>query len=252
MNISNRTKRFFNQLYRFYFAIVGGCLIVAYSVYLWFPNHIYFIIQEDHLVENISAFSYLLAFFLGLWILKKYDSWRKITWLVAIVGLIGFLDELSFGTRIIEVTQMEILGENIDALHDFIIVGYIFFDNILGFYGLLFFVLATITSVIFLFNKQQKYHIKDFIGDPFTAPGLFFALFFFFVLSAQIADLKGFIAPLIILEELFEMFGGIALSLYSISLDKMLQEAKITKHFPTNTIIESNVVELEMHTISEN
>jgi len=232
------TEIYFNQLLKFFFAVVAGTLLISYSIYLWFPEYIYFIIDEDHLVENISAFSYLLAFFLGLWVLKNYNSWRKLTWLVAILGLIGFLDEISFGTRFIEFAEPELLGKNINALHDFIFISYIFFTDSLGFYGVLLLVLASVAGVIFIYIKQQKYQIKGFIGDPLKPPGLFLVLFFFFVSAAQIADLKGFITPLVIIEELFEMFGGIALCLYSVSLAEMLKIAERTEPVIESTLAE--------------
>lgn len=228
------------RLLKFFFAVVSVSLIISFSLYFWFPEYINFIIEEDHLVENISAFSYLLAFFLGLWVLKNYSSWRKLTWLVAIIGLIGFLDELSFGSRIIAFAEPELLGKNINALHDFFFIGYIFFTNLVGLYGVLFLVLGFSAGIIFLYFRQYRFRIKDFIGDPTTPPGLFLVLFAFFVIAAQIADLKGFIAPLVIIEELFEMYGGIALCLYSISLAEMLQIAESTETAVDSSVVEPN------------
>lgn len=229
----------FKKMLTSYYTILFGSLITAFSIYYWVPEYTYFIIEEDHLVENISAFSYLSAFFLGIWILTNYSSWRKLTWLVTIIGLIGFLDELSFGTRFFEFTEPELLDKNINAVHDIITIGYLFFENIIGFTGILILVLASLAGSILFYVKQQKYRIEEFIGDPTSPPGLFPVMFFLFVLLAQIADLKDFIAPLVIIEELFELFGGISLCFYSVSLAKKLEIDEVTEPAYSSIVVES-------------
>lgn len=229
----------FKKILTSYFIFVIGSLFVAFSILLWLPEYTYFIIEEDHLVENISAFSYLTAFFLGIWILTNYSSWRKLTWLVTIIGLIGFLDELSFGTRFFEFTEPELLNKNINAVHDFITIGYVFLENIIGFYGILSLVVAFVIGSILLYMYQQKYRLENFIGDPTKPPGLFLVMFFLFVLLAQVADLKDFIAPLVIIEELFELFGGVALCFYSLSLAKILEAKEISEPILSEKVVES-------------
>lgn len=229
----------FKKILTSYFIIIFCSLTAAFSIYLWLPEYTYFIIEEDHLVENISAFSYLTAFFLGLWILTSFSSWRKLSWLVTIIGLIGFLDELSFGTRFLEFTEPELFDKNINAVHDIITIGYLFFEEIIGFSGIFILVLTSVGAFFLFYIKQQKYRIEKFIGDPTSPPGLFLVLFFLFVLVAQIADLKDFIAPLMIVEELFELFGGIALGFYSISLAKMFETDEVTEPGFLNSVIES-------------
>ncbi len=36
----------------------------GYGIYFWFPEYAHHLVEEDHLVENLSSYTYLLAFFL--------------------------------------------------------------------------------------------------------------------------------------------------------------------------------------------
>ncbi|MEX0720056.1 MAG: hypothetical protein WD059_05265 [Balneolaceae bacterium] len=226
MKLPEATERFFKRAVGNFLAFVGVSLIIGLIIYFWFPDFMPYIIEEDHLVENLSAFSYLLAFVLALWVLKNYQSWRKLTWFVAAMGLIGFFDEISFGERIINFTSPEFWGEDIDAVHDILAITYVNLSNIFSFYELLFIVLASVFGMILIYIKQTKYTLRDFIGNPKNPPGIFLVFFAFFLVTASLFDMKDFIAPLVIMEELFEMFGGVALCLYSISLAEMLERAK--------------------------
>tara|TARA_B100000212_G_C26977199_1_gene365097 strand:- start:309 stop:518 length:210 start_codon:yes stop_codon:yes gene_type:complete len=67
-------------------------------IFFFAPEYKYLLNQEDKLVENITAFIFLITFFLNIKLQKfKNDNKRKILRMISIISLIGFLDELSFG-----------------------------------------------------------------------------------------------------------------------------------------------------------
>src|SRR5690625_5607583 len=75
------------------------CILTGYVVYLFAPDYIHLFVQEDHLVEVLSALSYLVAFALGVWIYKNYRRWRMFTVAVMVLGPLGFFSELSLDRK---------------------------------------------------------------------------------------------------------------------------------------------------------
>lgn len=81
-----------------------------------------YFVHEDSLIENLTAAFYLFTFFAALLLLKnqRVSSVNSRRWLIMLsaVGLLGFLDEISFGERLFDLA-MPVLGDTkIDAVHD--------------------------------------------------------------------------------------------------------------------------------------
>lgn len=222
-------ERLMSKEIKYFLTVVGFSFVSAYVIYFILPEFTPYFVEEDSVIENLSAFSYLLAFFLGIWVLTNYGSWWKLSLPVALLGLVGFLDEISFGERIFDLTMPVVLGVKVDAAHDFVAIFYLFLKDIFGLYGLVAIILGLGIIVAGLFLYQQKYSFRDLTGNLFqTLPGQFLVLFFFFLFAATIIDLKEDYIPFVIVEELFEMFAGFSLCLYSLSLIKTEEKQVIT------------------------
>lgn len=212
---------------KYFLTVIGLSFILAYVIYFILPVFTPYFVEEDSLVENLSAFSYLLAFFLGIWVLTKYRSWWKLSLPVTLLGLVGFLDEISFGERIFDLTMPVVLDVKIDAAHDLVAIAYLFLKDIFGLFGLVAIILGLGVAAGGLYLYQQKYTLEDLTGNLFqTVPGQFLVLFLVFLFAATVIDLKEDYIPFVIAEELFEMFAGVSLCLYSLSLLKL--EEKVT------------------------
>lgn len=99
-------------------------MLVAFVVGMWMPDYRHFLIEEDSLVESLSALFFLVAFFVGLALLIRGGGNRLLLAVVACLGLLGFLDELSFGERPFELEMPYLRGVQIDAAHDLFTVVY--------------------------------------------------------------------------------------------------------------------------------
>jgi len=80
------------------------------------------IFKEDHLIENASALLFLSAFSLSLYylIVHRHSRLRSggLLKVVCGLGLLGFLDEMSFGQRVFDLTMPRYGEVSIDATHD--------------------------------------------------------------------------------------------------------------------------------------
>ena len=79
------------------------------------------ILEEDHVVEWLSALAFLAAgvLGLGLWLRGRTPTERLAVAVAAFLGLLGFGDELSFGERLLSLDMPRIRGLKIDGAHDF-------------------------------------------------------------------------------------------------------------------------------------
>ena len=109
-----------------YLAIFAFNLILGCAIYSWYPAYRHHLFKEDYLVENLSVFFYLLACFGALWLGVKRNKQRGFLLLVFGLGLIGFLEEVSFGEGFIfPSSSMPRMGDTkIDSLHDLFTLTY--------------------------------------------------------------------------------------------------------------------------------
>jgi predicted DNA-binding transcriptional regulator AlpA len=97
-------------------------LIFGFEIYVKFPAYRYLFVEEDQLVENLTAVFYLTSVVLAVWLFtrdRRSDT-RMILLIPALIGLVGFLDELSWGETIFGLSMPVIAGDKINGLHDFI------------------------------------------------------------------------------------------------------------------------------------
>ncbi|QNI77702.1 hypothetical protein [Synechococcus sp. MVIR-18-1] len=73
---------------------------------------------EDRQIENLTAGILLATTFLSIFLYFRGSKRAKIFLIFASLGLIGFLDEISFGRRLLPVPMPKSHGLTIDGVHD--------------------------------------------------------------------------------------------------------------------------------------
>jgi len=194
--------------------ILAGIVITR-----WFRPYRYLLIEEDALVENLTAIFFLLAFVLGLSFFFKLRR-RRVHWslaMLAFVALIGFLDEISFGERLFNLSMPVWGGVQLDAVHDVVELVYknISPGLILIAGGILASLGAALTLWVFAKNTGG---IKP--SQVLWSPSFYFVLLFtFFIAAAVLIDLHLFRSRVLFsLEEVFELNAALALFFFSFSL----------------------------------
>lgn len=76
--------------------------------------------QEDVFLENLTAGVLFATFCLSSFLHLKFKVKTNIFFAIAILGLIGFLDEISFGRRLLPIPMPKSHGLTIDGVHDLI------------------------------------------------------------------------------------------------------------------------------------
>jgi hypothetical protein len=190
-------------------------VFAAWVVTRKLPSYRYLIIDEDQLVENLTAFFFFSAFvlafvfFLKLWRIRRHAGLAA----VSVVALVGFLDEISFGERLFDLSMPVVGGVKFDAVHDVIEIAR---ENILFTPGLPI-AAAILAALLVLWTsvKRLRKGWRNAAGTSLrlvTSPSTYFVLMFLFFLSAAILiDMD--IVPtshwyrrlLFSLEEVFEM-----------------------------------------------
>ncbi len=104
-----------------YLAVAVGNIVFFTSLYILFPTLRDNLVQEDKFLENLTALVFFQGFIVGMIGLYKFKKLpnKKLYILIPLISLLGFLDELSFGERIVNFQAPVIAGQKIDAAHDF-------------------------------------------------------------------------------------------------------------------------------------
>lgn len=109
----------------FYFC--SGAAVVSFVLvllHLLLPAWRRMLFAEDHIVEAATALGFLVALILASRSLST-DSSRHRTDLFAIatIGLVAFLDEISFGARFLDLSMPQMAGGGeFDGVHDLLII----------------------------------------------------------------------------------------------------------------------------------
>ena len=82
------------------------------------PSALIGISKEDGLLENLTAGILLSNFFLSSYFYFKFKRAASIFLPLGAFGLVGFLDEISFGRRMFPVPMPKSHGLTIDGIHD--------------------------------------------------------------------------------------------------------------------------------------
>lgn len=201
---------------------------LAWLVTRKYPAFRYLIIQEDQLVENLSAVFFFIAFGLGIYFflkLRRIQS-RPLLIGIALVGLNGFLDEISFGERIFHFTPPVIGGVQFDAVHDIVEIIYKnvpFTPGLLAVIGV-FVTVPVIWLLMRLFKGGWDRAVEKVVRCFSTPTPYFMLLFVFFLGTAIVFDLDALPVShwyrrlFFSLEEVFEMNAAFDLCLFSFSL----------------------------------
>lgn len=199
--------------------------IVAMLVYEFHPPFRHYLRAEDSLVENASAFLFLVVFLVSIFVLLRANRAKRgrmqLIWLPAAFGFICFGEEISWGERLFNLQMPRIAGIKIDALHDFIEVGYRYFLILkevspVEAYAL---VIGLLTLALFLVKKYGR-KLLDLFRDEYLRPFyLLMGCWAVLLACATVIDLQLFKwAPLKLLEELFELNASMALLAAILSL----------------------------------
>jgi hypothetical protein len=185
------------------------------------PNYRGYLFSEDGLIENLSAIFFLISFFLGLIFIFNNNIHRKALIFISAVGLLGFLDELSFGESLFGFNMPRIYGVKIDAVHDFFFLGYKVIMGLTYLYPIYVFLFLGVCIIgVTIVTLKYSYELKETISNIYNKPPFILALFFtILVISALVIDLDlVYHGTLFMVEEVFEMNAAIALLFCCLSL----------------------------------
>ena len=197
-------------------------LAVATGFYYLFPStHSYFV-NEDSLIEDLTAGIFVLTGLVSVILATRKSGFQKKGLiLLSITGYIGFFDEIGFGQRIFNFPVPVIADKKIDAVHDIPIALIKLLlrladDNLLlavlivgiGF-GLVFFLIYHFKDVI-LKNARSMLKYPPFILVIFFAVLIGFAM----ILDTDLFDLEF----MVVIEEMFELNAALSLLLSATNL----------------------------------
>ncbi len=195
------------RLFRTYVVMTIFNIAIISAIYVFIPTLRPSLTTEDQFIENLTAVVFFTAFLTAvIRITTSNESHRLAYAIVPLLGLIGFLDELSFGQRFFGLKAQTIRGVNIDAVHDVLLLAPDTYGVLLGF------LLLTLSVLTLVVIPKTRIRIRDAFK---RYPRLRFLPFFAaFGLAALALDLHlVFIRPpfFIYLEEMFEMNAALAL-----------------------------------------
>jgi hypothetical protein len=171
---------------------------------------------EDRIVETATALLFLAAFFVGLAFLIAHRSrrYRVLLLIASSLGLLGFLDEISFGARLFGWSMPDMAGGGeFDGAHDLVILIYrggAEADPIV-----IAAICATLVLTTLLCVRYWSAQILGLTHRALTDPAYgLFALFVGGVAMAAVLDLDiGLLRHLGPVEEIVELNAGLALLL---------------------------------------
>ncbi len=212
------------RLDKIYVLIILATITLAIALRFFFGAGVRFIFREDSIVETISALFFLLGGIMALWVIVKKDrNW--IVYLIAVIGIISFLDEISFGMRVFKFSPPRLFDVRVDAIHDLIkIIIEIAWHTPIIFIS----ILSVFAVLLFVYNRKIKI-LAITLWKALVVQRLAFrlTLVFALVIVSQLIDALDFrISYLSYIEEVLEMNAGLGIFLCSI---EML--------FPHNSII---------------
>jgi hypothetical protein len=192
-------------------------------MYVYFLKPVNGLFQENGPIENLTAGLFLLIFLLGLVLLRnpvmKEKFARRWVLFLLIVGLLGFLDETSYGRIWIGFTDHRLGGVSIDSIHDLIEAGY---KNSWLYIPIFIVPLALFLFVILKFRKKIR---ESFLIKRYHPVYLSMSFFVILAFAAIIMDLPTIHLPNgrnnTPVEEILELNAALALLVSLFSLYKI-------------------------------
>jgi len=199
-------------------------LLISSVVYLLFPDHLNYILQEDDLVENISACFYFFSFlFAGKTYVMKNTTQNRIVKIIFILGLIGFLEEISYGERVFGLFMPHIAGVKIDAAHDLVKLVYIKIKDFKFLHNIYLYLIISIFVGIILVSLRNFLVMEIMPKLMRKPPYMFLLIFAILLLLSQLVDIRPpvYHQAIYVMEEVLEMNASIALFFAWLSLPKI-------------------------------
>ncbi len=199
--------------------------LVVSLVYFAFPAYRGLLVDEDRLLETLSALLDLGVFIYALLLITRraYKGTSR-AWLIflALVGLWSFLEDVSYGQRIFGFDSPRVFGVPIDGMHDFVYVGKRYLDILIKYQARRLLILVVVLGVVMM-GLVVKYWSKILavLGNGFRSPQyLFFIIYVLLMAPSAILDLDVFSSPLTtLIEEVFEFDASLALLFGCIAID---------------------------------
>lgn len=107
-------------LTNFYVIAAVANVLIFSLIYFLTPALRASLISEDRVMETLTVILFLAGFLLGVILTSRLrtNTQRLAYGVIPLIGLIGLLDELSFGERIFSLTMPTVEGVQIDGVHD--------------------------------------------------------------------------------------------------------------------------------------
>ncbi len=184
-----------------YLIVIVTVLSIIYLAYAANPAGREFLIQEDGLVEYLTAFFYFMAFVIGLW----YWYTSRSGLFLPILSLFGGLEEMAYGERLFGYSISQITGVQTEVLHN--IPEMIPYH--VKFFSIAFIIGCLLLACLMYFNLLPLQKIVNFA--KYLLSNTYFIIFLLFIIPAQTIDL--FHIPLwaVLIEETFELGASISL-----------------------------------------
>ena len=195
-------------------------MVVVTIVVLFVPSYPKGLFIEDGPIETLSAVVYLCACLYSVFVLIKLRKYRFGLFIVGILGLICFFEELSYGERMFGLSMPYIYDVKIDALHDFLRVirrEMSQYEKVWPFVKLAVVTCAglSIIPVVIYRRNLAKLLSRLFGSRSFVFPVITIVL----ILTSQFMDMgvwKHILSE--IYEEVIEFSAAVALLFYPVSL----------------------------------
>ena len=208
---------------QFFWISLGGFLLVL-VLYGLFPFLRKPIVRENHVLEMLQVVLYLAAIGLSVrnlrnlpkgWIRNAYST-------IPLVGVVGVLEEVSYGRAIFPIFDILFSGRvkiarvKIDSVHDFFEVFYVWWGStvVWGLVILVGIVILLVVGAIHLTLKHKRKSFVETVQETFYSfpPLGYFMLCGIGLVSALILDLaKHDISFLSLMEESLETIAALAL-----------------------------------------
>jgi tetratricopeptide (TPR) repeat protein len=224
------------KLLRIYTIAVILNITVFSLIYFFFPESRWKFVPEDQFIENLSTVLFFSVFLFGTVSLLKFrdKTYRLAFFIIPLISLAGFLDELSFGRRIFYFTAPEIYGLKVDTLHGIFLVIYEVSKNIssLLLYPALLALFATVALIAVKYRKFLSRLPEKLRGNPPFMYVLIATGLLVIALPIDVVEVEfypGF--ALSFIEELLEMNVALTLLFASFAMEQKRQLVMNDKRF---------------------
>ena len=204
---------------RFCLVFMGVTLAIGAVIGLFVPAMHPWLIAEDHVVETATAAMYAVAGAMALGKAWWGHRHRRMQLAVAVLALVCFLDELSYGERLFELGVPFVAGVKLDAVHDLVeIVASVSLQR-LGPWLTLGLLAAMLSVAAWLLVRRRSTLVLLAARSRHEEPIVLTALFICIAVVVILIDLGlVFSYALFALEEMLELNAAVVLGAGSLSL----------------------------------